>query len=51
MRANRISANVLAPMRPAANFHEALAQRVLAASKPAVVNQAMKSLLKLANRR
>jgi pimeloyl-ACP methyl ester carboxylesterase len=48
---SRISANLLAPTRPAANLHEALAQRVLAASKPEVVNQAMKSLMKLANRR
>ncbi len=46
----RISANMLAPTRPAASLQERIAQRVLAASKPAVVNQAMKSLMKQAHR-
>lgn len=47
----RIAANTLVPTRPSATLHEAIAQRVLAASKPAVVNQAMKSVMKLAKRR
>lgn len=50
LASTRISSNMLIPTRPAASLQERIAERVLAASKPAVVNQAMKSLLKQAHR-
>ncbi|MFO0735839.1 MAG: alpha/beta fold hydrolase [Labilithrix sp.] len=46
----RIDAHTFVPTRPAANLADRLADRVLAGSKPAVVNQALKTIKALANR-
>lgn len=48
---SRTSASAFVPSRPAATLGDRLAERVLAASKPAIVNETAKAMLKLAGRR